>query len=133
MVNHKTNKKRVIRSKKFSNTRKKPIVVSKKCVSDDEMGKICSTGQYSTYQGNFYKRPDNMVKFKEVKELFRTNPKYKGLKTYNEKYTAFLKQNFQEGELPKVIHQIKNNFYGYVNDEWFKQNDIEKFLVEMKT
>ena len=109
--------------------------LDKKCVSDAEMGKICSTGQYSTYQGNFYKRPDNMVKFKEVKDLFKKNPKYIGLKTYKEKYTAFLKQNFREAEIPKVIKQIKNDFYGYVNDEWFKQNDIEnkekKYYVQV--
>jgi len=113
----------------------KTVGVDKKCVSDVEMGKICSTGQYSTYQGNFYKRPDNMVKFKEVKDLFKKNPKYIGLKTYKEKYTAFLKQNFREAEIPKVIKQIKNDFYGYVNDEWFKQNDIEnkekKYYVQV--
>jgi putative endopeptidase len=113
----------------------KTVGLDKKCVSDVEMGKICSTGQYSTYQGNFYKRPDNMVKFKEVKDLFKKNPKYIGLKTYKEKYTAFLKQNFREAEIPKVIKQIKNDFYGYVNDEWFKQNDIEnkekKYYVQV--
>ena len=131
MAKH-TNKK-VLR-KKRGETRKAKTAAPR-CVSDDEMGKICSTGQYSTYQGNFYKRPDNLVKFKEVKDTFKKNPKYKGLKTYNEKYTAFLKQNFQEVEIPKVIKQIKNDYYGYVNDEWFKQNDIEnkekKYYVQV--
>jgi putative endopeptidase len=135
MVRHKTNKKKPGNKGHRHTQKKHALLVAKKCVSDNEMGQICSTGQYSTYQGNFYKRPDNLVKFKEVKDLFKKNPKYFGLKTYNEKYTAFLKQNFQEGEIPKVLKQIKNDFYGYVNDEWFKQNDIEnkekKYYVQV--
>ena len=135
MVRHKTNKKKAGNKGHRHTQKKHALLVAKKCVSDNEMGQICSTGQYSTYQGNFYKRPDNLVKFKEVKDLFKKNPKYFGLKTYNEKYTAFLKQNFQEGEIPKVLKQIKNDFYGYVNDEWFKQNDIEnkekKYYVQV--
>jgi putative endopeptidase len=123
MVIKKTQK----RNKRKNITKKKSqVALVKKCVTDDEMGKICSTGQYSTYQGNFYKRPDNILKFKEVKELFRKNPKYIGLKTYKEKYTAFLKQNFDAGEVPKLVEKVKNDYYSYVNDEWFKQNDIEK-------
>jgi len=124
MIDHKT-KKNIV--KRNSNTRKKgQSRVDKKCMSDDEMGQICSTGQYSTYRGNFYKNKDNIVKFKQIKELFKKNPKYRGLKTYNEKYTAFLKQNFNAGEVPKLVEKVKNDYYTYVNDEWFKQNDIEK-------
>ena len=121
---HKRNAPNLVKTHKTNKTRK--IIADKRCVTDDEMGKICSTGQYSTYQGNFYKNPDNLVKFKEVKNLFKTNPKYKGLKTYNEKYTAFLTQNFKSGEVPKQVQKVKNDYYSYVNDEWFKQNDIEK-------
>jgi putative endopeptidase len=122
MVKHQTKKKA-----SHSNNKTKKISKSdKKCVSDDEMGQICSTGQYSTYQGNFYKNENNLIKFKEIKEKFRKNKKYRSLKTYNEKYSAFLKQNFKEGNLPKVINQVKNDYYSYVNDEWFKEHDIEK-------
>ena len=124
MVGHKT-KKSI--KKRNTNTRKKgKSKVDKKCMSDDEMGQICSTGQYSTYRGNFYKNKDNIVKFKQVKELFKKNPKYRGLKTYSQKYTAFLKQNFNAGEVPKLVNQVKHDYYTYVNAEWFKQNDIEK-------
>ena len=50
-----------------NNKTKKISKIDKKCVSDDEMGQICSTGQYSTYQGNFYKNENNLIKFKEIK------------------------------------------------------------------
>jgi putative endopeptidase len=123
MVSHITKKHN--HKRKNVTHKSKHIKEDKKCVTDDEMGQICSTGQYSTYEGNFYKNPGNLVKFQEVKDLFKTNPKYFGLKTYNEKYTAFLKQNFNAGEVPKLVKQVKNDYYSYVNDEWFKQNDIE--------
>jgi len=122
MVKHQTKK----RTSPTNSKTKKIIIGDKKCVTDDEMGQICSTGQYSTYRGNFYKNKENLVKFKEIKEKFRKNTKYRSLKTYNEKYSAFLKQNFKEGNLPKVINQVKNDYYSYVNDEWFKEHDIEK-------
>jgi putative endopeptidase len=121
---HKTKKKSY--NKKSHTMKQKPILGNKTCVTDDEMGKICSTGQYSTYEGNFYKDKHHIEKFKEIKEKFEKNPKFKHKKTYNEKYTAFLKQHFHQGNLPKVIHQVKNDFYTYVNDEWFKEHDIEK-------
>jgi putative endopeptidase len=97
-----------------------------KCYSDSQMGQICTTGQYSTYAGNFYKNKDNLLKFKQISENFKKDPKYKRLKTHKARYTQFLKDNFYEKNISKVIHQIKNNYYGYVNDEWFRNNDIEK-------
>jgi predicted metalloendopeptidase len=90
------------------------------------MGEICTTGQYSTYEGNFYKNKTNLAKFADIKKKFKKNPNYKTFKTQGQKYTQFLKDNFQTGELPKLLSQVKNDFYGYVNDEWFKANDIEK-------
>jgi putative endopeptidase len=101
------------------------IKKSKVCYSDNEMGEICSTGQYSAYQGNFYKRKENLEKFAAIKAKFKKDTNYTKFKTQGEKYTQFLKQNFVEGELPKLVYQVKNDFYGYVNDEWFKKNDIE--------
>ena len=118
MVSHKIKKK----ISKHDKTKKK----DKKCVTDDEFGKICSTGQYSTYEGNFYSNKDNLAKFKELRDKFRKNKTNKSLKTYDQKYKAFLKKNFKEGDLPKVINQVKNDYYSYVNDEWFKEHDIEK-------
>jgi len=108
---------------------------SKVCYTDDDMGKICTTGQYSTYEGNFYKSKENLDKFKQIKDEFHKNPKYKHLKTHSQRYTQYLKDNFHQGEIPKVIHQIRNDYYSYVNDEWFKSHDIEnqekKYYVQV--
>ena len=120
MLKNKTSKISVIKNKRNKTTPKKRLY------DDNEIGEICSTGQFSMYKGNFYKNPKNLEKFKEVRDKFRKNPKYKTLKTYKEKYTAFLKENFAQINLPKVLHLIKNDYYTYVNDEWFKKHDIEK-------
>jgi putative endopeptidase len=107
-------------------TRKIKVIKSdKRCYNDTEMGEICSTGQYSTYQGNFYKKKSNLDKFSSIVKKFEIDPKYKKFKTQGERYTKFLADNFHSVESPKVIYQVKNDFYGYVNDEWFKENDIE--------
>ena len=98
----------------------------KRCYSDSEVGQICSTGQYSTYEGNFYKNKNNLEKFATIIKKFKNDPKYKKYKTQGERYTRFLADNFHAGELPKVVNQVKNDYYGYVNEEWFKENDIEK-------
>ena len=108
------------------NTTKKIKIADKFCYTDDEMGKICTTGQYSTYEGNFYKNKDNIIKFGEIKEKFNKNKKFKNLKTHKQKYTKFLQENFHQSEIPKAIKTIKNDYYSYVNDEWFKEHDIEK-------
>ena len=121
----KPTKKVAHKNKPHNNTKKKSNKV-KTCYSDDKMGQICTTGQYSTYEGNFYKNKDNLKKFAEIKEKFNQNLKFKKLKTHKQKYTKYLQQNFRQGEIPKVIHQIKNDYFSYVNDEWFKANDIEK-------
>ena len=121
----KPTKKVAHKNKPHNNTKKKSNKV-KTCYSDDKMGQICTTGQYSTYEGNFYKNKDNLKKFAEIREKFNQNLKFKKLKTHKQKYTKFLQQNFRQGEIPKVIHQIKNDYFSYVNDEWFKANDIEK-------
>ena len=118
MVSHKIKKK----ISKHDKTKKN----DKKCVTDDEFGKICSTGQYSTYEGNFYTNEDNIVKFKAVRDKFRKNKSAKHLKTYDQKYKAFLKKNFREDKLSKIVNKVKNDYYSYVNDEWFKEHDIEK-------
>jgi putative endopeptidase len=120
---YKTHKKNNIRHNKTS----KIVTINKKknCYSDNDMGAICTTGQYSTYEGNFYKNKNNLEKFKSIRDKFKIDPKYKKFKTQSERYTKYLTDNFNAGELPKVVHQVKNDFYSYVNDEWFKENDIE--------
>jgi putative endopeptidase len=123
MVN-KTYKKKPKRHNKTSKI--ETIKGDKRCYKDNEMGEICSTGQYSTYKGNFYKNKHTLEKFRAIKEKFKENTHYKQFKTQSEKYTQFLKDNFHEVELPKLVHQVKNDYYSYVNDEWFKENDIEK-------
>ena len=124
----KPTKKRVKshKPKPQQNTTKKIKIADKFCYTDDEMGKICTTGQYSTYEGNFYKNKDNIIKFAELKEKFNKNKKFKNLKTHKQKYTKFLQENFHQSEIPKAIKTIKNDYYSYVNDEWFKEHDIEK-------
>jgi predicted metalloendopeptidase len=122
MVN-KTQKKRHVGHKK---TIKRAPLEKKRSYTDQEMGEICSTGQYSTYQGNFYKNPNNLAQFADIKAKFQKDPKYKKYKTQSERYTKFLTDNFKAGEIPKVMEQVKNDFYGYANAQWLKEHDIEK-------
>lgn len=98
----------------------------KRCYNDTQMGEICSTGQYSTYAGNFYKNKKHLEQFADIKAKFKKDPKYKKYKTQNERYTKFLTDNFKAGELPKLLSQIKDDFYGYANAEWLKEIDLEK-------
>ena len=121
---HKTHKQRHTGHNKTSKIAL--IKRDKRCYSDSEVGQICSTGQYSTYEGNFYKNKNNLEKFATIIKKFKNDPKYKKYKTQGERYTRFLADNFHAGELPKVVNQVKNDYYGYVNEEWFKENDIEK-------
>jgi putative endopeptidase len=120
---YKTHKKKPARHNK---TVKSSPVSGKRCYNDTEMGQICSTGQYSTYEGNFYKNKKHLEQFATIKEKFRKDPKYKKYKTQSARYTKFLTDNFKAGELPKLLKQVKNDFYGYANAEWFKEVDIEK-------
>lgn len=123
---NKTHKKKKVHNKTSKIAVIKKNNNDKRCYTDNQMGEICSTGQYSTYEGNFYKNKTNLDKFVAIREKFKKDPKYKKYKTQTERYSKFLTDNFRAGELPKVVHQIKNDFYSYVNDEWFKENDIEK-------
>jgi putative endopeptidase len=120
---YKTHKKKTRRHNKTSKIA--TIKKNSRCYTDNEMGEICTTGQYSTYEGNFYKNKNTLEKFAAIKKKFKKDTHYKKFKTHNEKYTQFLKDNFHEGELPKLVHQVKNDFYSYVNEEWFKENNIE--------
>ena len=122
MVN-KTQKKRHVGHKK---TIKRAPLEKKRSYTDQEMGEICSTGQYSTYEGNFYKNPNNLAQFADIKAKFQKDPKYKKYKPQSERYTKFLTDNFKAGEIPKVMEQVKNDFYGYANAQWLKEHDIEK-------
>ena len=119
---YKTYKKKHLRRKR---TIKRLHNEKKISYSDEEIGKICSSGQYSTYEGNFYKNPYNLDQFAKIKAKFQKDPKYKKYKTQSERYTKFLTDNFQAGELPKVIQQVKTDFYGYAIAEWLKENDID--------
>jgi len=119
---YKTHKKKHLSRKK---TIKRLHNEKKMSYTDEEIGKICSTGQYSTYEGNFYKDPNNLHQFAVIKAKFQKDPKYKKYKTQSERYTKFLTDNFKAGEIPKVMQQVKNDFYGYAIAEWLKENDIE--------
>jgi len=128
MVKHtkKPNKKFRNKTSKIKVIKSNQTDTKKRCYTDNEMGTICNTGEFSVYKGNFYKNEDNINKFKKIREEFKKNPKFKNLKTFKKKYTAYLKENFAQISLPKVIHLIKNDYYTYVNDEWFKSHDIEQ-------
>ena len=115
------------RPKTHKKGRHSAATTMKHCYTDQQVGAICSTGQYSTYRGNFYTNKDNLVKFKKIGEEFRDNPKYKKFQTTAQKYRQYLEENFAEKvTTQKNIDLIKNNFYGYVNDVWLKELDIEK-------
>jgi hypothetical protein len=120
---YKTHKKKHLRHK---TTIKRVNTEKKMSYSDEQIGKICSTGQYSTYEGNFYKDPNNLNQFAEIKAKFQKDSKYKKYKTQSERYTKFLTDNFKAGELPKVVQQVKTDFYGYAIAEWLKENDNAK-------
>ena len=92
--------------------------------SDDEIAKVCSTGQYNTYDGNFYNNPKNIEKFNLIREKFKKNPKFKHLKTHKQRYTQFLKENFKESNVSDNMQLIKDDYYTYINQEWFKANNI---------
>ena len=127
MVKDKTHNKRAHNKRAHNKgAHNKTAKLGKKCYTDNDMGKICTTGQYSTYEGNFYNNKDTIIKFNEIKNKFRKNINYKRFKTYNQKYAAFLKKNFKQSNLPKSISTVKTDYYSYVNDEWFKEHDIEK-------
>ena len=95
---YKTHKKKHIRRNKTSKL--ETIKRDKRCYTDNQIGEICTTGQYSTYEGNFYKNKKNLEIFAAISEKFKKNPKYKQFKTQSEKYTKFLTDNFREGEIP---------------------------------
>ena len=56
----------------------------------------------------------------------KKNTKYKHLKSHTQRYAQYLKDNFLGKDISKVVNQVKNDFYSYVNDEWVKANDLEK-------
>ena len=97
----------------------------KMCKTDDDIGKICSTGQYSTYTGNIYKNPVNLARFKKIADELKQNPAFRHMKTHKERYTYFLKTKFHETNKVKALLKIKNDFYGYANSQWFDETDIE--------
>ena len=104
---HKTHKKHHTRRNKTS---KLGIIKSKKdkrCYTDNEIGKICSTGQYSTYEGNFYKNKKNLEKFAAISAKFKKNPKYKQFKTQSERYTKFLNDNFYTDFFTTMLRMAK--------------------------
>ncbi len=71
MVKHTKKPHRKLRNKtskigviKMNNHNHKDTNV-KRCYNDNQMGEICSTGQFSMYKGNFYKNPNNIENLKK--------------------------------------------------------------------
>jgi len=122
-------KKRVGRTRKIrrSATRKiQRTPIKKHHVTDAEIGAMCKTGQYSTYEGNFYNK-ETLGKFQDLANTFKKLKNYKKWKTPQEKYSQFLKKEFDpQHDTAQNIEKMRNNFYGYANDVWFKEHDIEK-------
>jgi predicted metalloendopeptidase len=117
-----------VNNKKLNKTRKK-------CFSDTDISKLCYTGQYSQYTKNFYNKNTIRTINVYVSDLDRFK-KYKKIKLSIEKRTQHMidKFNFLNDNDKTNKYFIKNDFYDYVNQQWFKETVIEdkpKFYVEV--
>ena len=120
----KTLRKRLRHQTPYSKTAAK--TEKKHAYTDDEFAKVCRTGQFSTYKGDFYENKEHLAKFKDIGETFHKDPQYKKWKTNQEKYTQFLHKNFALKQTTgKNLELMRNNFYGYVNNQWLKENNVE--------
>ena len=70
MVKHtkKPNKKFRNKTSKIKVVKRNQTDTKKRCYTDNEMGTICNTGEFSVYKGNFYKNEDNIIKFKKIRK-----------------------------------------------------------------
>ena len=118
------------------NNDKKLNKTRKRCLTDNDVSKLCSTGQYSQYTKNFYNK-DNINKINlYVNDLDARFKKYRKYKIPMEKRTHHMidKFDFLNDNIEKNKLFIRNNFYDYVNQQWFKETVIEdrpKFYVQV--
>lgn len=106
----------------------------KKCLTDNEVSKLCASGQYSGYIENFYNK-ENLQKFNNKTEVLSKIKKYKKYSAAYDKYTHSLMDKFSpHSNRGKDLKMIKNDFYSYINDQWFKETKIDqrpKYYVEV--
>lgn len=122
-------KHKVISSSKKNKTRKI-------CLTDNEVSKLCSTGKFNKYIDNFFNEENNHKLNEFIIDLdnrFKTYRKYKN--PFVKRTRHFVdKINFMNDNFEKNKRFIKNDFYDYVNQQWFKETVIEdrpKFYVEV--
>ena len=116
------------------NTTNTANTTKKMCVTDNSIVKLCESGKFSKYTNNFYNK-ENIDKFKlYVKRLDRYG-KYRKYKNPYEKRTKFLADKFSTQNInDKKNHDLlKNDFYGFVNTEWAKENltELPKYYVQL--
>jgi putative endopeptidase len=125
---HNNTKRRVnINNKQSNKTRKR-------CYYDKEVINICKTGKFTKINEEGLYNPESEKRFEKMTKHLNKFKKYKQLKIPALEYTQFLMDTFNKhNNSKKEAEQIKNNFYGYVNDSWLKETDIEdtpKFYVQ---
>ena len=98
----------------------------KRCYNDEDFVKICSTGRFTKISEDGLYNKDNLKTFNKMTKKLNSIKKYKKLKIPQREYTKYLLDSFKEHS-NNVEEQklIKNNFYGFVNETWFKKIDIE--------
>jgi len=126
---HKTHK---LNPQKKNNTQKRSYY-------DHEIANICKTGKFTKINEEGLYNEKNIEKFNKMTEQLNRVKKYKKLKVPQFEYTQFLMDTFDKhNNSKKEAELIKNNFYGYVNDSWLKESDLEvedipKFYVQYDT
>lgn len=106
-----------------------------KCYNDTKFTKVCRTGQFSTYEGDFYTNKDHLARFAELGTSLKADKSLKKYKTNQEKYIQFLSKKFVLKEKDaSTLKLMRDNFYGYCNNLWLKENEVkggeQKYYVQ---
>ena len=107
--------------------------------TDTEIVSICKTGHFTKISDEGLYNEKNMKRFDKMTQKLNRIKKYKKLKIPAIEYTHFLMDTFDKhNNSKKEADLIKNNFYGYVNDSWLKESEMEiedtpKFYVQFDT
>lgn len=131
-------------SKKNKKCRERELLPSKnktkkRYYTDNEIIGICQTGQFTkTSQTNLY-NTENLKRIFNVYNRLKDITKYKKFDPPALRYSKFLIDTFKKhNNSEKEATLIKNDFYGYINDSWLKEKDLEientpKFYVQFDT
>jgi predicted metalloendopeptidase len=122
-----------------TNIKRSKNKTQKRCYNDNEIIRICKTGHFTKTSDEGLYNEANLARFDKMTEKLNAIKKYKKLKIPFVEYTAFLMDTFKAHSNSKEeTALIKSNFYGYVNDSWLKETemeieDIPKFYVQFDT